>query len=310
MSLRHVIVVGALLLVSEARAGCTSYASQGAAQIVSFGDLTVARSVAVGQVIAERVTTGWTGGVGKCTKPRRTAALGIFSVPTGIGETYATNVPGIGIRVFHHGFGWNRIPVPDDFQTTGIFSAQVKDGYFAVQLVKTSTDIGSGAVTNGTIAQAGFDNRRQIWVDLMDTRIVPEQPTCGFVSKKLLFDLGDVDGGALHASGHSGWASQSLVSTGCSAATEMMLTFSGRADPHDANLFRLDGESGAAAGVAVELRADAPDQQVLPNSAAPLRLPAGTEGRLYGFRARYRTTGAPLSPGPANLSITVDVAYR
>jgi len=300
-----------LLFATQANAkGCTSYASQGAPQIVAFGQITVGKDVPIGQVIATRSTPGWTGGSGVCDKPRRTASLGIFRAPSPIAGVYATNVAGVGVRITYQGLGWPQVPVPDNFQVGGIFSAQVRDGFFTVQLVKTATDTGSGPITNGTLAYAGFDDHRQIWVDLQNTQIGTENPTCGFVSKQLLFDLGGVDGGALRADGHSAWVSQSLVGTGCATATEMALTFSSPADPHDASLFRIDDTSGAARGVAVELRSESPDQQALPNALTPLTLPAGREGRLYGFRARYRTTGAPLTAGSASLSIVVNVAYR
>ena len=86
------------------------------------------------------------------------------------------------------------------------------------------------------------------------------------------------------------------------------MTFSGKAE-RESFLFKLNGPD-AASGVAVELRSDEPDEQAVPNRVAPLILRAVNEGQSYGFRARYRTTGKPLAPGPANASITVNVAYR
>jgi type 1 fimbria pilin len=125
----------------------------------------------------------------------------------------------------------------------------------------------------------------------------------------LLFALGKVDARDLLAAGSSHWATQQLVVTGCSNASQMLMTFSGAADPVDRSLFALNG-TDRATGVAVELRSDDPDAPALPNSATPLVLPVRATGQTYGFRARYRTTGSTIGPGSANTSITVNVAYR
>lgn len=315
MSIRLVGLSSSLLFLAVlspvAYAGCTSYASQGSAQHLSFGTVKVSHNAKVGDVLAEATTVAWTGGSGKCSSPRRTATLGIFSKPSAIGnKTYETNIPGIGIRLFHYGFGDNNNPVPDDFQYGWNFSAQVIRGHFRAQLVKTAEKVGSGDLTNGTVAQAGFDGHRQIWADLVNTQIVPEKPTCAFAAKQVRFDLGQIDGSMLLSQGYSAWANQSLVTTGCTGATEMLLTFAGAADESAPSLFRLDNKgAGAAGGVAVELRSVQPDEQALPN-AAPMALPTTDEGRAYGFRARYRSTGEAITPGIANASVTVNVAYR
>ncbi|WP_448099269.1 fimbrial protein [Luteibacter yeojuensis] len=293
----------------SSRAGCWKHPAQGAPQPVSFGLIQVPADAAPLTVLAERDSPGWNSPEFLCTKLRRTSSLGGFTVPSALGgHIYDTNVPGVGVRInFHNGAGVAWVP-QNDFSE---WSAKEKlvNAHFTVQLIKTGPITEGGAVKAGRLAHAGFDDADQVRVDLLDARVEPQRPTCAFASRRLLFALDKVDGGTLAIAGSSHWATQQLVSTGCTHATQILLTFTGAADESDMSLFKLTG-SGAATGVAVELRSDEPDVQAIPNSASPLVLSAVREGQSYGFRARYRTTGKPLAPGSANASITVNVAYR
>ncbi|MET0254540.1 MAG: fimbrial protein [Luteibacter sp.] len=302
--------VVALSAPAIATARCLSHPSQGVAQSLSFGPVVVSPDAPAGTVLAERSTAGWQSPRFKCIKPVRTASLGLFGTPSPLGDNiYETNVPGVGIRVYFYNHNYGERAVPDREPISWIFDAQLANAHFRVQLVKTGAVVDGGNLLAGTLARGGYDDQAQAWVDLADTHIEPQRPTCAFASKRLLFTLGKVDGRDLAAAGSSHWATQQLLVTGCTHASQMLMTFSGTADPADPSLFRLTGQ-GTATGVAVELRSDDPDTQALPNSPTPLVLPARTEGQSFGFRARYRTTGARIEPGAANTSITVNVAYR
>jgi type 1 fimbria pilin len=300
----------ALSFALPAQAGCLSYPSQGGPQGLSFGAVQVPVDAPAGTVLAERNTAGWTSAKFKCVKPTRTSGLGIFATPSARGEgIYSTNVPGVGIRVyFDNGQHGERL-VPDREHIPWTFSAPLRNAHFRVQLIKTDTVDTGGPLTQGTLARGGFDDRAQAWVDLGDTRVEPERPTCAFTARNLAFALGKVDGRDLLVAGSSPWVSQALVSTGCQRATQILMSFTAPADDHDASLFKITGASPAT-GVAVELRSDDPDEQAIPNSLFPLVLPAVREGRSYGFRARYRRVGQTVTPGEANASIVVNVHYR
>lgn len=299
-----------LLATGISHAGCLSHPSQGAPQQVSFGTVEIPADAAPLMVLAERSSAGWNSPGFKCIKPTRTSGLGIFATPSALGEgIYNTNVPGVGIRVYFNHSGQGENVVPYNASIPWIIDGRLSNAHFRVQLIATGPVGDGGSLTAGTLARAGYDGSGQVWVDLFDTRIEPQRPTCAFASRRLVFALGKVDGGTLAVAGSSHWATQQLVSTGCTHATQILMTFTGPADETDPSLFKLNG-AGAASGVAVELRSDDPDAQVIPNSASPLVLGAVQEGRSYGFRARYRSTGQPLAPGSANASITVNVAYR
>ncbi|WP_426286044.1 fimbrial protein [Luteibacter sp. E-22] len=308
---RSVLVAIALLLAAgQSQAGCLGHPSQGTPQSLSFGIVEAAADAAPRTVLAERVTTGWDSPGFKCLKPTRTGSLGVFTTPSVLGDgIYDTNVPGVGIRIQFHHSGQGDLVVPYSSHIPWIFDGKLSNARFTVQLIKTGPILEGGSLTRGTLARAGYDGQAQVWVDLLDARVEPQRPTCAFASRRLVFPIGNVEGGTLAVAGSSHWATQQLVATGCTQATQILLTFAGTADETDASLFKLTG-NGAATGVAVELRSDDPDVQAIPNSAAPLILSAAQEGRNYGFRARYRTTGKPLAPGSANASITVNVAYR
>lgn len=294
---------------------CKLPSVQGTPQQISFGIVKVPPDAPQGTVIGQRTTPGWTSTAGHfCKRYTRTFTLHQFAgAPLGDG-IHGTNIAGIGVRIrFHYNGGTYLLPFSDHY-SSGFFpivapDLAMRDAHFSVELVKTGPIGEGGVVTAGTLALAGYDNRPMVRLNLIDTRVVPQRPTCAFLSRQVVFNLGKVDGGILAAEGQSQWATQQLVSTGCSNATQMLMTFAGPADDTNASLFKLNGRD-AAKGVAVEVRSDHLDQQAIPNSRVPLVLPAGPEGRSYGFRARYRSTGKPLAPGSANTSITVNVAYR
>ncbi|NID16691.1 fimbrial protein [Luteibacter yeojuensis] len=292
---------------------CKLPPAQNGPQQVSFGIVRVPADAPLGAILARRVTSPWTPSYGYlCKKYTSTFTLGLFG-GTALGEgTHATNLPGVGIRIrFHHNGEWVVLPYVRSHDH-GLFKPVqlvLINAHFSVELVKTGAIVRGGNLSQGILAQAGFDNRPLVQLALLDARVEPQRPTCAFLSRQLVFDLGKVDGGVLRSEGHSRWATQQLVSTGCSNVTEMLMTFTGAADEADPSLFKLNG-GDAAKGVAVEMRSDHPDTQAIPNSSVPMVLPAWSEGRSHGFRARYRTTGGSLMPGSANTSITVNVTYR
>lgn len=303
--------VFACLVVSPAAfAGCLSHPSQVIAQALSFGTVSVPADAPVGAVIAERTTAAWSSPAFKCVKPRRTGSLLLFNTPAAGGNSvHATNLPGVGIRVYFFNSSYGERLLPERESIPWIFKAQLTNAHFRVQLVKTGPIPAGGSLLYGTLARAGYDDQAQVRVDLVQGRVEPQRPTCAFAAKRLVFALGKVDARDLATAGASAWVTQSLVVTGCTGATQMLMTFRGTPDARLASLFQLEGP-GAASGVAVELRSVDPDVQAIPNSPTPLVLPAQRDGQSLGFRARYRTTGAALVPGTANTRITVNVAYR
>ncbi|HVI57159.1 MAG TPA: fimbrial protein [Luteibacter sp.] len=307
---RFAFLLSLASIPAPARAGCLKHPSQGGPQVLSFGTVNVPVDAAPGSVLAEKRTAGWTSPRFKCLYPTRTASLGLFTTPSGRGEgIYDTNVAGVGIRVYFHNSNYGELLVPDHLSIPFIFDAVLTDAHFRVQLIKTGDVDAGDALTSGTLARGGWDGQAQAWVDLTDTRVEPERPTCAFTSRSLVFPLGKVDGRELLVVGSSPWVSQALVSTGCRHATQILMSFSAAANEQDASLFKVGGASPAT-GVAVELRSDDPDTQAIPNSPSPLILPAVRDGHSYGFRARYRRVGQTVTAGEANTSIVVNVSYR
>lgn len=307
-----------LLLVvptpSSALALCKLPPAQGAPQHIAFGVVQVPANAPVGQVLATRRSNPWSSSQYHfCAKYTRTFTLGALVGPALGDGVHASNVPGVGLRVrFHYYLGEYLLPFTDTYEAPPLGAkpdTAMLNASFSVELVKTGPIGAGGALTPGRLASAGYDHRPLVTLDLGDTRIEPQRSTCSFQSRTLLFDLGQVDGGALSAAGHSQWATQELVVTGCTDATYLLMTFTGVPDEADPGLFKLDGTS-AARGVAVELRAAHLDTHLVPNDPRPLELRVWPYCEVCGFRARYHTTGRQLAPGSANAHITVNVAYR
>lgn len=304
------VLIAAVVMPGLVSARCVTHPSQGVGQALSFGTVSVSAETAPGTVLAEKTTAAWSAPQFKCIKPTRTGSLALFGTSSAMGgNIYETNVPGVGIRVYFFNSSYGERALPEREFIPWTFKGQLSNAHFRVQLIKTGEVTTGGRLLTGTLARAGYDDQPQVWVDLVDAHIEPQRPTCAFASRRLVFALGKVDGRDLQLAGSSHWATQSLVVTGCTNATQMLMSFTGTPDANEASLFKLSG-TGAATGVAVELRSDEPDAQALPNSPTPLVLPARTEGQQLGFRARYRTTGETITPGAANTHITVNVAYR
>jgi type 1 fimbria pilin len=293
---------------------CKLPPAQGSPQHVSFGVVHVPDTAPVGQLLATRRSQAWSSAQFHfCGHYTRTFTLGAFAGPALGDGVYASNVPGVGVRIrFHYHAGEYILPFSHAYQAPPLgpkLDLAMLNASFTVDLVKTGPVGDGGTLTPGRIANAGYDNKPLVSLDLGDARVEPQRPTCTFQSRRLLFDLGKVDGGALAAEGHSHWATQELVVTGCANATHVLMRFAGVADETDPALFKLDA-AGAARGVAVELRANYLDTRIVPNDPKPLELRVWPHCDVCGFRARYRTTGTVLAPGSANAHITVDVAYR
>lgn len=303
-----------LALPHAASARCLAHPSQGTAQPLSFGIVTVPADAPVGAVLAEKTTPAWSSPAFSCIKPTRTGSLSLFTTPSALGDhIQATNLPGVGIRVYFFNNNYGERVLPDREFIRWTFKAQLANARFRVQLIKTGPIPTGGPLLTGRLARAGYDDQPQVAVDLVQARIEPQRPTCTFATKRIVFPLGKVDARDLAAAGSSAWVRQPLVVTGCTGASQLLLTFRGAPDKRQPSLFEVGGAgvtTGVATGVAVELHSDDPDVQAVPNDPTPLRLSAQREGQAVGFRARYRTTGAMLTPGAAHANITVDVAYR
>jgi type 1 fimbria pilin len=300
-----------VLFAPPVSAGCLSHPAQGAPQAVSFGTVSVPIDAPAGTVLVERRSApAWTSPEFSCSKHSRTASMGTFTTPSALGEgIYDTNVPGIGIRVLFHNDGVADTPVPEDSYIGWGYKAKLINAHFRVQLIKTGKVSTSAALTAGTLARAGYDQKTQVWADLAGTQIEPERPTCAFTLRGLTFALGRVDARELVAAGSSPWIEQTLVSNGCTAATVIDMSFNAAAHPDDASLFAVTGVN-AAQGVGIQLTSVEVNAPAVPGGATVMRLPAYSAAHGYVFRARYRATGKAVTPGPANASIVVNVSYR
>ena len=300
-----------VLFAPPVSAGCVSHPAQGAPQTLSFGAVRVPVDAPSGTVLVERLSSpAWTSPDFLCSKHSRTASLGMFTTPSTLGEgIYETNVPGIGIRVTFHNDGSPDRPVPEDVYIGWGYKAKLVNAHFRVQLIKTGNVSASAALTAGTLARAGHDQKTQIWVDLTGTRIEPERPTCAFTLRGLTFPLGRVDASELAATGSSPWVYQTLQSSGCTAAGQIEMSFPSPHHKDNTSLFALTG-TNAAKGVGIQLASVDANAGAFPGGKLAILLTAYPGAHGYVFRARYRATGKPITPGPANASIVVNVSYR
>lgn len=162
----------------------------------------------------------------------------------------------------------------------------------------------SGAAGTGVLVSTGE------WRDVGDMRITftieNTAATCSFQADTVTFPLNNVEASSLPSVGsQSPWVSKPLVSAGCPNAKNVWMRFQGTPDATNPALFST---TGGASGVGVEMQS-ADGYAVVPNGTTPMNWQPRAAGGEFGFKARYVRTTAPITPGAANSTITVNLSY-
>jgi major type 1 subunit fimbrin (pilin) len=137
---------------------------------------------------------------------------------------------------------------------------------------------------------------------------ISQSTSCSLTTNNITLPIGDVEKNSFTGVGStSNWSPNvALISGGCNA-TQVSMTFTGTADPNNPALFAVQG---GAAGVGIQLAQSGGGQFAVPNDTTrPMTFPPAAAGQGYSFAARYQQSGATITAGTANATITVLITY-
>lgn len=227
------------------------------------------------------------------------------AIPTSIAHTYATNVPGVGIKVF---VGWGYLDNPPSTDNTGIGSVNLPP--VQLQLYKTG-DIQPGQLTSGEVGTWTVSDITPMTVNLVGGTIT--QVACSLVTPKLTFPIGDV---LLSEFGSAAGyiperASTQNLGLECDKSANINVTLNGTPSPDvsDGSVLALNNQqsAGTAQGVGVQLLYGG--NPITINNRITLGQSSG--GReLFPITARYYQTRNKVTVGEANASATLTLTYQ
>jgi len=240
-----------------AKAAC-GFANNLAGEIsnaVSFGNVSVQRDAPVGSVIATAITGAYNGGnnIAGCHESwiyRWEMSQWRALSPLG-NNIYATNLPGVGIRLTNIG---SRKQLPYDQRVPPNTSVYIGAGMKA-ELIKTGA-IMPGTLTPGVLARASIASRFYFAnVALGGTNTLTTM-ACTIVTPELYVLLGDHDRSTFYGPGaYSEWKNFWIVLE-CDKNARIQVQIDAAQDPsNEPGVMKLDSAPGdiAATGIGVQL---------------------------------------------------------
>ncbi|WPG40098.1 fimbrial protein [Variovorax sp. EBFNA2] len=305
---------------------CSS--STGQPGIVLFpvtGPVTVDPSVAVGTTLVRPVTVFSATPPVTITCPAQgTSSVGIQWTGAGpyLGNNiYATNIPGIGVRLF-----WDRgATVP--FATTGPASFKTATswgGSVAMAVVKTGPITRGGSLT-GEVATLTYPTLEgfQIGSVRINGSIVinPGRPTCAVTTPSVAVRLGNVSKDKFKGVGSTSQGEPFNIGLNCAGGitgitTAISVTLTDPTNPDNRSNTLSLSPASTASGVGIQILKGATVLSYGPDSSAPgtqNQWSAGSSGNgLFDVPliGRYVQTSPTIKPGSASGRATFTLSYQ
>ncbi|MDI7419433.1 fimbrial protein [Cronobacter turicensis] len=295
-------------------AGCIGYPTL--TDSFSFDDVVVQRDLPIGSTIKSVNFNSTGGAIGECDgSAGHEFEEMTYGAATSISHVYATNLPGVGIRIYLWKTEYAELPA----RTRALSNALVRDGissadYHIADLVKTG-DITSGQLTPGQVAKVYFDENPAVpgLVIQMGNSSVT-QVACSITTPNLNFPIGDVPVSKFGTSpGTIPVGAQSTQNLGldCEAGANINVSLSGTQNPDvsDTSVLALTGQgsSDVAGGVGVQLLYN--ESPLKLNNRILLKQSSGGQ-ETFPIIARYYQTKKTVTLGKANASATLDLTYQ
>jgi type 1 fimbria pilin len=301
--------------------------------------LNVSASTPVGAVLA--TATGYptqSGVVASCLGPvgstytyTLSAQMQRFTGSTGIDHVYATNVPGIGIRVYYYS-AWgtmlnysapnsSTVNFPGPGEAIGVSSSVQVEWY------KTAATVSSGAITPGLVGTAAFNGATIGSINLTGTTqiVAPSGPTCAInASSTQTVNLGDHAAASFTGAGSMTAPTGFNINFDCSGGTSGMsrsvyLTMTdATVSSNRTDILNL-AATATAKGVGIRIYRDAGATAVKfgaesnnlgnPNQWLAGNVATGTPRFTVPLQARLIQTG-PVQQGTVSAVATVTAAYN
>jgi len=128
----------------------------------------------------------------------------------------------------------------------------------------------------------------------------------------LIVNLGKVSKKSFPATGSTAASTSfKLTLTGCpKAVTSASLKFDGVSDNGNNNIIALTAGTGVATGVGVQITDEQNVVIPLSTETSSIAIDPNAEETDLGFLARYISTAATVTPGPANATATFTMTYN
>lgn len=274
-----------------------------------FGNVIVQRDSPVGTVLGSKSGGIWGSPFVTCsTSFSLTYELTKFSTPTSLAGVYATNIDGVGIKIFH---GSKLFPF-----TSGTYRANtgLHVSGPTVSLVKiTSGEIKAGSITTGSIAKVSIQNEMQIGdIILRSANIIPL--ACSIKTPSLTFPIGDIaidKFGSSVGTIPSGAQNTQNLGLECNAQANINVELNGIQNPDVSNSSVLaltgQGSNDVASGVGVQILYNGAPLKL--NNSMVLKKSIGGQ-ETFPLTARYYQTKTAVTTGTANSSATLNITYQ
>ncbi|MBY4769222.1 fimbrial protein [Burkholderia ambifaria] len=246
----------------------------------------------------------------------------------GVTNVYATNVPGIGIRLFSNFSETGRAAYPVTLTGSRNATEWIFGVAFALQVIKTG-DFGLGTVSGlvGGMRVDGFN--QQVFYFHLRTPVViqPRAPTCNVKTKAINVNLDTVLASQLAGVGTTSAEKKvddiMLTCTGATqiagvmGKTDMYITLTDVTNPGNRSSTLSLTRDSTATGVGVQiLRGDNTLVSYGPDSREPGNANQWFVGTYSNatvsipLKARYIATDATVGPGTANAAATFTMSYQ
>lgn len=301
--------------VSKSLANCVVYPQPDGT--ANFGTVIVTPDIPVGGVIASVQIPGTNNKEMECDS----GAYGYFhfqmlysTSQTSIRDVYATNLQGIGVRVWQNGFYFTN-PYSSSSVWAGPTVAYDADSTI-VDLIKISDTPESGVLDMKQLAIKNFyysssEHQDRIYNMGSATIVVPPE-SCTVLSPAVAANLGNHLTTEFTGINSTTSSVDLPVKLNCPANAIVSATLNATADtstPQAGAIKVTSGSGPTASGVAVQI-VDSNNNGVPVGGVT--RFNPMTAGVIdFGWKAHYlQTTSAPVTAGDANASATITITYQ
>jgi len=282
---------------------------------VNPGEIIVQRDAVVGAILSTVVTGTTIVDVINCDYSGNYYLTWKMLYENGVSvgnNIYATNVPGVGIRVKSRGQYYSNPPYQ---QLITAVSGLTSDSS-TIEFIKTG-DITSGTFLAGDIA-AYYITENSITLGTM-TKVIMDgnntitQVACSVSNGNLIFPVGNVEANAFSGGVGSNPDVKSVQNLGlnCDPKANVNISLHGTQNPDTDNKSVLSlssqGTSGVADGVGVQIVYNGEPLEI--NKIIKLKQSNGGQ-ESFPFTARYYQTKQIVKPGTANATATLDITYQ
>lgn len=224
--------------------------------------------------------------------------------PGGGATTFATNIPGLSIRLARGSTSTYLMAKPNDYLTRGTTTFSQST---SLELIATGPIANGSSLYAGQLAHWDFGNLESVVVFQTANTTTFTRPACTVAVDPTVVNLRAVTSGELQGgTGTTAADTPFAIQLNCPSALKLNITLDANS-PYSVNdgVLSITGGTGAASGVGVQITKDG--QAVKLRQAISVNTSSGPFAIPFAARY-YRTTGA-LKPGLVKATATYTLTY-